>query len=334
MARINEERPAKRDGLQLTERDKQIIRAVADFRLVSTDDLQLLTGSKSRRKLNDRLRELWGNRLLDRPEVARRIFAYAEKRHTVHALGSEGAKYLQDQEGYRFPESVDWTKKNKELKETDFVLHELGNSRTMIRTIVEVEKVAGLLYFNDKAVWQTSASFNESVGDPFSLPTELRWIDGRSVARHTKPDYTFVIGDQRTGKLRRGLFFREYDRATEDYVRSSPHRSSYLQKWLGYADAWQRGLHTDRFGLRTFRVQIVTEGDQAHIENMIKVYQTHVSDGMPAGALHFATVTDFLEHGPLAPIWIDANRQPAQMIESTPPPQSSSQVPRLAASRA
>ena len=52
-------KPEKREGLVLTPRDMAIIRAVHRYRFLTTDHIQLLTGTASRTKLNDRLRELW-----------------------------------------------------------------------------------------------------------------------------------------------------------------------------------------------------------------------------------------------------------------------------------
>ena len=124
-------KPAPKPGLMLTPRDETIIRAVYRYRFLSTDQIQLVTGTTSRSKLNSRLRELWGNDYLDRPEYQRELFAYAEKRPTVHALGRRGAAWLTENDGVRFPDTVDWRAKNREIKSGDFIRHTLGVTETM-----------------------------------------------------------------------------------------------------------------------------------------------------------------------------------------------------------
>lgn len=80
-------RPIPKGNLQLTDRDKLWIRAAHRFRFITTDQAQLMAGTTSRNKLNDRLRDLWGHGYLERPEVQKLIYSYGEKRHVVHALG-------------------------------------------------------------------------------------------------------------------------------------------------------------------------------------------------------------------------------------------------------
>lgn len=316
MARITDTTPPPaRPGLMLTERDQACIREVYDLRFLTTDDLMTLTGSKSRSKFNDRMRELWGNGYLDRPEFFVKHFAYADKRPTVHALGDAGAAWLRDHDGVRFPERMSWRVKNKDIKGADFALHTLGVSRTITRAVADIRGVGGLHLVRQAAVWQTSPSYNPGTPDPFALPTELHWIDGQVHGRKTKPDYTFILGDERSGTLRRGLTFLEYDRATEDYVRSSPFRPSILQKLLCYADAYRRELPKERFGLQRFRVLFVTEGDDTHIANIIKVYETHLSGGFPPRALLFTTTAALFEQGFLAPIWKDATGATTALVK-------------------
>ena len=296
----------RRKGLVLTSRDQTCIREVHDLRFVTTDDLMTLTGSQGRRSFNYRTQKLRENEYLDQPEFFVRHFAYDDRRPTVHALGNAGAAWLAEHDGMRFPDRVGWRSRNKDIKGAEQALHTLGVSRTIVRLVADVREAAGVQLSRQQAVWQCSPSYQPSVKDPFGLPTELNWIDGEVYPRKTRPDYTVVLGDERSGRLRRGLLFLEYDRATEDYTRSSPWRSSHLQKLLGYADALERGIHSDRFGFRRFRVLYVTEGDEAHIRNIRNVFQHHVADVLPASAVLFTTTATLFEHGFLAPIWMDA----------------------------
>ena len=111
-------KPKPEGNLVLTERDKFWLRAIHRYRFLTTDQAQLLTQgivSKDRRALNRRLEQLWAHDYLDRPKVQLRAFAYAKKRHVVHALGPQGAKWLEETDGVVFPKGKGWHSVNRAL---------------------------------------------------------------------------------------------------------------------------------------------------------------------------------------------------------------------------
>ena len=318
-------KPEKRETLVLTPRDTEIIRAVYRYRLLTTDQIQLLTGSTSRTKLNDRLRELWGAEYLDRPEYQREMFAYADKRPTVHALGVEGARWLTDNYGIRFPQWVDWRAKNKSIKSSEFIRHTLGVTETMLHVEQSLGAVEGLRLIDREEVWTCSPRYNPRATRPYELPTDLPLKNGSTMRRNTKPDYLFGIGDTRGERPTRGLHFLEYDRGTENFVKASMAQSSILQKFYGYADAYTRRLQEDLYGYKRFRVLFVIEGNERRIENMLAVYSAHVASRIPAGAFLFTTADKIASQGLLAPIWQNAKGDvlPLVSAEATRPAQSS-----------
>jgi len=62
-------KPKTVGNLNLTDRDKLWIRAAHRFRFITTDQAQLLSGTDSRSKLNQRLAQLLAHDYLDRPAV-------------------------------------------------------------------------------------------------------------------------------------------------------------------------------------------------------------------------------------------------------------------------
>ena len=309
----NLHKPDPHLGLELTKRDIQIIEALYRFRLLTTDQIQILTGAVSRSKLNDRLRQLWGRDFLDRPDLQKQMYAYAKKRPTVHALGDAGAQWLVNNRGIRFPSSVKWKAKNKSLKSTTFVEHTLGVTDVMLRAEREVNSVEGLRVLDRQEIWASSARFNPKQPKPFELRTKFTWA-GEEVRRRTIPDYTFALADTRGERPTRGLLFVEFDNNTEDYVRSSAVQSSILQKFLGYADAYNRKLPELMYGYKRFRVLFVVDANPNRIDNMIAVYQAHVKDILPAGALLFATKKELETKGILAPIWLTGKRNIVSLV--------------------
>ena len=308
------EKPPAREGLVITPRDASIILGAYRYRFLTTDQVQMLTGTTSRTKLNDRLRELWGADFLDRPELQRDMFAYADKRPTVHALGSRGAAWLTDNHNIRFPKAVDWRAKNKNIKSGEFIRHTLGVTGTMLAAERDINAVPGLRLVDRAEVWTVSPRYNERVLKPYELTTQIAWRDAPPVRRNTVPDYTFGIADTRDGQPKKGLFFLEYDRMTEDLVKSSATQSSILQKYLGYADAYERKIPLELYGYHRFRVLFVIEGDQRRIDSMMAVYKAHTANNIPAGALLYTTAEMLQAEGFLAPIWQTAKGETVTLV--------------------
>src|SRR5664279_3471725 len=147
------DKPPARAGLILTERDMQIIWATYNFRLISTDQLQVITKYGNRGNLNDRLRDLWGCDYIDRPAIQKEIFSFGDKRPTIHALGNKGAMWVAHNKNIRFPKSVDWTAKNKNIKSGDFIKHTLGVTETMLQAETDIHAVEGLRLVDRDEVW-------------------------------------------------------------------------------------------------------------------------------------------------------------------------------------
>ena len=319
-------KPGQYKGLQVTKRDEIIMLGLFRYRFMTTEQIEILTGSKSRRKINDRLRQLWGNDLLDRPSIQRELYSYAKKRPTIHALGPKGAAWLTTHHDLRFPKTVDWKAKNRALKSGTFLEHTLGITDTMLKAERSLSVTPGLRLVDREEIWTCSPRFHSRITKPFELRTEIRWTDGEVVKRRTKPDYTFAISDLRGDAERRGLYFLEYDNNTEDFIKSRANQTSILQKLLGYADARTRTLHTKMYGYKNFRVLFVVAGKQSRVESMIAVYQSHVAKSAPAGMFLFTTKDELDNKGFLAPIWQDGKRNTISLVTSQN--QSQTTVPR------
>ena len=68
MVRALKKRPVT-GRIELTDRDKTLIRAAYQFRFFTTDQAQLMTGTRGRSALNTRLAALYDHGYLDRPEI-------------------------------------------------------------------------------------------------------------------------------------------------------------------------------------------------------------------------------------------------------------------------
>lgn len=288
------------------------------FRFLTTDHIQTVTCSRSRDKLNKRLKQLYDAKYLDRPAVQAAMFSHADKRPLVHALGNAGAAWIRDQGLGRVPDTVRWTDKNAKVKRPEFLLHTLGVADFYVSLARTVAATPLVSFADQDAVIATSPSPTPRLEFPLSLPTEYRWFDGSRVQRSTVPDGVFRLTDGRGEKERNAFHFLEYDGNTMPVVRRTANQSSIVQKLFGYADVRDRRLHTKRFGSRNFRVLFVTSGRE-RIQTMTAAYREHVQMRCPAGAFLFADRADLLERGPLGDVWVDGDDRRVELIPGLSP---------------
>ena len=298
-------RPTPTGNIQLTDRDKLWIRAAHRFRFITTDQAQLLADAKSRNKLNDRLRDLWGHGYLERPEVQKHIYSYGDKRHVVHALGQRGAEFLAEHDGVRFPAGKGFKTTNV-LKSPERLEHRIG----LVDAVLHFDRAAaaapGLRVIHQDELLAVS-DWPPRL-KPHRLPTQIR-NKGSLVDRGTDPDYTFALGKTVDDEEKRALFFLEWDNSTEDYVKTNRLASSIVQKHECYADAYRRKLHNELYGFGNFRVLFVVNGAPERVMKMQHVYERRMQGSVPGGIFLYTTMDELEGQGPFAPIWLNGNRE-------------------------
>lgn len=310
-------------NIELTNRDDLVIMSAYKHRLVTTDDIQKVTGWKSRRAMNRRIRELWGNGYIDEPAFQAQMYAYEPKRPKILALGNKGAELLKSKYGVFFPRWRNWEKDNAELKNNStFVPHTLGVAKTMVQAECDFRDVQHLRLVERDDLWRNSPKYKPNFKKPFSFPTVLVSKEGDRHDRPTIPDALFgICDDSNPEKIGRGLNFLEYDRMVEGYKRTLE-QSSIYQKYLGYGDVYKRKLH-DRFGnYKMFRVLFVIESrpdkdPDKHIRNMIDLFHAQEIKkrfGVPAGMFLYTTTDKLFKDGFLAPVWVDVNGKSVSLV--------------------
>jgi hypothetical protein len=304
-------KPTAEGELALTERDALWLRAIHRFRFLTTDQAQLLSEghvSKERRPLNRRLEKLWAHDYLDRPRVQLKAYAYADKRHLVHALGPMGAKWLEATDGVTFPKGKGWHSVNRSLSSPDRLVHKIGVVDTVIafdrataqRADLRIVHEQELLVLND---WPKKLK-------PHRLPTRLS-VQGRLTDRGTDPDYTLEIVKHTDGKERFGLCFLEWDNSSENFIKADEMASSIAQKHFAYADAYKRKLQTKLYGRNNFRVLFVVNGSLDRVHRMQEIYRSTVGGHIAPGVFLYTTDADLRTHGAFGDIWCNGDGEPA-----------------------
>lgn len=301
-------KPPAAKVVELTARDQAIIWRAHEFRFITTNQIERFTGSRSRNKLNDRLRDLWAADYLTRPAIQREVYAYRDRRETVHALGQAGARWLRETHGVEFPNGKGFTAANA-IKSGAFMEHEIGVGDVMLAFPPAVAAHGGLRFREQgDVVRQVQASARQPSTYPLTLASVIRWPNGRREEVGTKPDYVFYLIDERGERERKALFFLEYENTRKDFAK-------LLAKYLKYSDIYRRRLHTERFGSRYFRVLFVIDGDEAYLELFLSVYRNHIAADCPPAMFLHTTRDAYAAAGPFAPIWRDGAGEIARLVE-------------------
>jgi hypothetical protein len=102
----------------------------------------------------------------------------------------------------------------------------------------------------------------------------------------------------------RAYFFLEADRGTMPVERSSFDRTSFYRKLLAYYETWRQQIHTEHFGIKSFRVLTVTSSAE-RVRN-IAAAATRATTGKAPRLFLFSDQASIASGDPLAVDWRDA----------------------------
>ena len=282
-------------GIRVTDRDRDILQAVGEHRLLSTEHLQELLGAgRHPDVIRRRLTKLFRHGYLNRPNEQR-------ARHTlggaplVYGLTYRGAQEIVRDRGIQYP---------YERRTGIFLEHRLF--------------IADVLIAAQRACTSRGfrlIPFREILANSPASTRELKNSTGWHVAFSFRteryrlgifPDAIFAI-DFADG-LPPALFFLEADRGTMNVTLGSQglDRPSIFKKQLLYYRSWRQwkaGSTTPPYGFKNPRVLMVVDTPRdptTRVANMIDLVPT-VDAQVPAGLFLFTTraallAADFLAH--------------------------------------
>jgi hypothetical protein len=221
----------QKPALVLQPRDLEIIKLVAQHRVISSDDLQLLVAG-SNQVLLRRLQKLFHHGYLDRPRSQRQP---GNVGRMVYALGQKGADLLTTETGER--PSVDWSEKNRQLGAA-YLEHALMASRFQAALRCALQAHGGVVLEH----WLADGVIRESVS----------FEDDRETGRvPVAPDAFFGLRLLNEPEGRNRIYaFLEADRGTMTTKR-------FLVKMSGYWHYWQSGAAQEKLHIKNFLVVTV-----------------------------------------------------------------------------
>lgn len=287
-------------SFRLMPRDREILRAVHQYRLLSSEHIAALIGG-SAQNLRRRLKHLYNYSYLDRPRIQ---FIEAADRPgsdaMVYALGNRGAELIAEEDG-RTAAAVDWTTKNRALK-TRFFRHALMVAGIVVGFEVACREAGNVCMMRWGEILRTVCPERTR-----ALRRPKTWrvrVEGAGEIGVT-PDGIFGLHylDKPEGR-NRGYFFLEADRSTMPVTRTRITSTAIYKKLLAYNATALQGFHTQRFGFKNFRVLFVTESPEGRrVKTMVKAAQDL---GAPPGQFLFASSQELEREGALACRWVGA----------------------------
>ena len=237
-----------------------MIRRVYECRLVHIDHISALIG-RSYKKIHGRLLKLVQHHFLARIELP-------FQKH-IYVIGREGINVLVEQ-GIASRELIEWRLRHHELKEL-FLKHQL-----MLVDLHCMLELAGRKAAIELSVWREGKDLWDNVET---------WRNRERVSLPVCPDAFFVLEDASRPDGRNRLnFFLEADRSTTTHKR-------FQNKLIAYRQYMEDGLHTKKYGIKTFRVVTVTLTPERALS-----LNAAAREVLPSDALKyflFASINDF-----------------------------------------
>ena len=254
--------------LILQQRDREIIKSIYSFRILTRQQLQQLFRINSTRRINQRLRKLYDHKYLSRyflPTIRGSAKA-------IYYLGPQGGTIVADELGIDLNLIKQKRKSTVELQEL-FLNHVLGLND------IRIAFYLSLFIFPDMTL-------ERWINDNDCHQQYRVTANGKNVIKQFRPDGYFRILHK--GKLY--SFFIEYDRSTMTQGR-------FAGKVLSYLNFYSLGYYEKRFGVQYFRVLVVTK-TRERLSNLQRTVGT-ITDKL----FWFTTMEQITPNMVFGPIW-------------------------------
>ena len=231
----------KAPAIILQERDLKILEMVHEYRFLRSDQIAALVqkdGVKLRTNqvILKRLQKLFHNGQLDRPRDQIRYDMMGTDK-MIYALANGGADVLAEKRGIDRGK-IEWSKKNREVKRPHlWHVMIVSQFRACLALALKKRKDAELLFWRQ--------------GDEIRDFVKVEDKKGKESRRAVWPDGFFGLNTPR-GRI---YFFLEADRSTMINAR-------FLDKMRRYWAYWQKKGHTEKYGIKYFRVLTITRSEQ------------------------------------------------------------------------
>jgi DNA-binding Lrp family transcriptional regulator len=247
-------RASKISPMQITDRDREIIRLVHCHRYLRSHQIASLMAASSQQVLR-RLKLLFHHGYLERPRAQLEYYEKGGSRPMVYGLSKKGGMLLEQELGI----AATWSEKNQDVGRM-FLQHAILTSDVMVAVELACRKRGDIRFLTE---------------DQLALQSErkqFQWhvkVSDRGVRLGVIPDRVFALEYMdRQNKIERVYFFLEADRGTMPVVRRGLSQTSFYRKLLAYEATWSQKIHQRKLGIKRFRVLTVTT-NAARVKSLV-----------------------------------------------------------------
>ena len=302
-------RPETSQAFRVTERDIAILRALARWRFMTSEQIEryltLIYGTASAQQVRRRLLRLFAAGLVDRPRhqhVQLSSFDFL-----VYAIGRKGATLLA-QQGESI-EALQWTLKNKRATAVH-IMHTLETTEAMLAFEAGCVRDAQLRLIDHEALVPLLPAETQRRDRPFRLAVKAA-IENRQVPLYVIPDRVFSVALPGEQRINAAL---ELDRGTMSIAaKRLTSKSSFARKIHAYMAAFQQRAHTAQWGFASFRVLTIAPSER-RIAGMLTVQRKITQGRLPAFFL-YSTFERLQTHGAFGAAWITADADHVSLLE-------------------
>lgn len=256
--------PDRAGAFQVTQRDLEILRHVAEHRFIRSEWIIKLVGG-SKQHLIRRLNLLYHHGYLDRPRCQLDYYHEGGSKSLVYGLASRGAGRLRRDLDMPF-ERMDWTTRNKRVGRL-FIEHTLMVSDFMAALDLDSRQRPDVRLLYTHELPQTKSRENNR--EPFRWTVDLPGKRRVGVV----PDKVFVLEvTHLDGRIERTHYFLEADQGTMPIERCDLKHSCVLRKIKAYHSTNRLVLGRLMPGIRQFVVIILVPDNQraGNISRVVK----------------------------------------------------------------
>jgi len=277
-------RASKVAPMQLTKRDREIIKLVHRHRFLRSHQIVALLAASPQQVLR-RLKLLYHHGYLERPRAQLEYYERGGTRPMVYGLSSKSGKLLEQELGITASGN-----ENDDGVGRMFLEHAILVSDVMVSIELACRKSDHVrLLYDDQLALQ-------------SKQNQFQWrvkVHDHGVTLGVVPDRVFALEyADHSGQMERVYFFLEADRGTMPVVRSGLKQTSFYRKLLAYEATWTQKVHQRILGIHRFRVLTVTTNAMrvtSLLEACSRLKRGH-------GLFLFADRT-VLAKNPFSPVW-------------------------------
>jgi len=234
--------------VQLTERDRDIIRQVQRHRFLRSSHIVALIGGSTQQVLR-RLQRLYHHGYLERPRAQIDYFHRGGSQRIVYGVGNQGERLLQQEQIISRGAGVVNSRPIGRL----FLEHALLTSDVMVALELACLRNGRVRLLTHETLPLPDVARRQR--EPFQWRVN---IDNR-IKLGVIPDRVFALEFlDHPADRNRAVYFLEADRGTMPVSRQTLAQSSFQRKLIAYEATWKQNLHQTRLGFHRFRVLTVT----------------------------------------------------------------------------